>query len=145
MRLWLCPPSRPEQQLALGLVERGAPLDELADVPRRLADDHLDDLAIAQPGAGGERVGDVILEPVVGAQHAGDAALGVVAVGLLELVLGDDQRREPRIDRHRRPQPGDAAADDQHVDEVVRHPLGMKGDEVAGDVGHDMNDGKLGR
>ena len=36
-------------------------------------------------------------------------------------------------DRHgqRRPQPGQSAADDQHVGEEVRHPLGMKRNQVA--------------
>ena len=38
-----------------------------------------------------ERVGDVVVEPVVGIEHAGDAPLGVVAVALAHLVLGDDQ------------------------------------------------------
>ena len=87
MRLWLWPPSRPRSELAFELVERSAPLDQLANVPRRLADDHLDDFAIAQPGAGDERVGDVVFEAVLGVQDAGDAALGVGAVRFLQLVL----------------------------------------------------------
>ena len=37
---------------------------------------------IAQRAAGRERVGDVILEAVLGIEHAGDAPLGVVAVRL---------------------------------------------------------------
>ena len=82
--------------------------------------------------AGDQRVGDVVLEAVFGIDHAGDAALGIGAVGLLHRVLGDHEHREPRIDRHRRPQPGEAAADHQHVDEVVRNPLGMKRHEIAG-------------
>ena len=120
-----------QEQLAVLDVELRAPVDQLLDLLRRFADDHLDDLAVAQPRAGDQRVGDVVLEAVLGIEHAGDAALGVGAVGLLHRVLGDHQHREPRIDLHRRPQPGDAAADDQHVGEVVRNPLGMEGHEVA--------------
>ena len=56
-----------------------------------LADDHLDDLGVAQPLAGRQRVGDVVVEPVLGVEHAGDPSLGVVAVALAHLVLGDDQ------------------------------------------------------
>ena len=76
---------------------------------------------------------DVVLEAIFRIDHAGDAALGVRAVGLLHRVLGDHEHREPRIDFHRGPQPGDAAADHQHVDEVVRNPLGMKRHQIAGD------------
>ena len=86
MRSWLCPPSRPSSSSPFSLVELRAPVDQLADVLGRLADDHLDDLAIAQPGAGDERVVDVVLEAVLGLEHAGDAALGVGAVGLLAVV-----------------------------------------------------------
>ena len=66
-----------------------------------------------------------------GIEHAGDAALGVVAVRLLDRLLGDDQDRELRIDGQRRPQPGQSAADDQHVGEEVRHALGMKRNEIS--------------
>ncbi len=48
----------------------------------RLADDHFDDRAIAQLAARRERVGDVIFKPIFRIDHAGDAALGVVAVRL---------------------------------------------------------------
>ncbi len=103
----------------------------------RLADHHLDDLPIAQRAAGGERVGDVVLEAVLRIEHAGDAALGVVAVRLQQAVLGDHQHGQRRIDRHRRPQARQPAADDQHVGEMVRHPLGVKRNEIAGDVQHE--------
>ena len=98
---------------------------------RPLADDPLDHRRVAQRAAGFERVGHVILEAVVGIEHAGDAALGPVAVRLLDALLGDDDDRQLRIDRHRRPQPGQPAADDQHVGEEVRHVLGMERNEVS--------------
>ena len=49
-------------------------------------------------------------------------------------VLGDHQDRELRVDGQGRPQPGQAAADDQHVGEEMRDVLGMERDEVAGNV-----------
>ena len=94
MRWWLCPPSRPRASCAVCLVEVRAPVDQLVDPLGRFADDHLDDLRVAQPAAGGERVGDVVLEAVLGIEHAGDAPLGVVAVRLSQPVLGDHQHRE---------------------------------------------------
>ena len=86
-------PFAAQGQLAGLFVEAGSPLDQLADARGRLADDHLDDFAIAQRAAGRERVGDVVLEAVLRVQHAGDAPLGIVAVGLLQAFLGDHQHR----------------------------------------------------
>ena len=111
-----------QRELAVLLVELGAPADQLVDLLRRLADDHLDDLAVAQAGAGDERVLDVVLEAVLRRQHAGDAALGVGAVALLDAVLGDDEHVEVRRHLEGGPQPGDAAADDQDVGEPVDGP-----------------------
>ena len=62
----------------------------------RLADDHLDDVAIAQVAAGRQRVGHVVLEAVFRVEHAGDAPLGVVAVRLPQAVLGDHQHATAR-------------------------------------------------
>ena len=72
-----------QRKLARLLIEVRAPVDQFANVLGRFADDHLDDVAIAQIAAGGERVGDVIFEAILGIEHAGDAALGVGAVRLL--------------------------------------------------------------
>ena len=125
------PPSRPSATLAVDLVEVGAPADQLADPLGCLADDHLDDLGVAQPLAGGEGVGDVVVEVVLGVEDAGDPALGVVAVALADLVLGDDQDAELVGDAERRAEAGDAAADDQDVGEVVGQLAGVEADEVA--------------
>ncbi len=77
--------------VAVDLVEMRAPVDQLADPHGCLADDHLDDLGVAEPLAGRQRVGDVVVEPILGVEDPGDAPLGVVAVALADLVLGDDQ------------------------------------------------------
>jgi len=112
--------------------------------PGAFADDHLDNRAVAEAGAGDERVGDVVFELVVGGEDAGDAALGVVAVGLFKFIFGDDERGESAIDGHRRAHACDAAADDEDVDEVVRHSLGVEGREVAWDDGHGLERGDRG-
>ena len=118
-------------EASFGRVEAGAPADELLDPPRGLADHPLHDLGIAERAAGLERVGHVVLEAVFRIDHAGDAALGIGAVGVLQAVLGDDQDREPRIGAQGGANPGQPAADDQHVGKVVRDRLGTERDEVA--------------
>ena len=87
---------------------------------------------VAQRAAGDERVVNVLLEAVVRVHHAGDAALGIAAVRLLDRILRDHQHAQPRIDRIRRPQPRQPAADDQHIGEEVRQLAGVERDEVAG-------------
>ena len=134
--VWLCPPSRPSSSLAIGFaVEDGSPFDQLPNLVGGFADDHLDDFRVAQVRPGNERVGDVVFEAIVRGEHPGDATLGIAAIGFLEPILGDHQRRKLRVDRHRRPQAGDPSADDQHVDKVVRNPLGMERHQVARNYG----------
>ena len=134
MRRWLCPPSRPSISSPSSVSKFVPHSISWRMCSRRFADDHLDDFAIAQIGAGDERVVDMAVEVVLRIEHAGDAALGVRAVRLLHRVLGDHQQRQPRIDLHRRPQAGNAAADDQHIGKVMRNPLGMKRHQVSRNV-----------
>ena len=123
-------PFAAQGDVAVDLVEVRAPVDQLADPVGRLADDHLDDLGVAQPLAGRQRVGDVVVEPVLGIEHAGDAPLGVVAVALADLVLGDDQHAIRLGDAQRSPEARDAAADDQDIGEVMRQLFGVKAHEI---------------
>ena len=120
-----------QHQFAVFAVEVCAPLDQLLDMPRRLADDHFHHVAVAQIGAGRERILDVVVERVLRVEHARDAALCIRAVGLLHRELGNHQERQPRVDFHRGPQAGNPAADNEHVDEVVRNPLGMKRHQIS--------------
>ena len=85
---------------------------ELLDPPRGLADYPLDDFGIAERAAGLQRVGHVVLEAIFRIDHAGDAALGVGAVGVLQAVFGDDQHREPRIGAQGGANPSQPATDD---------------------------------
>src|SRR5262249_37358549 len=73
----------------------------------------------------------VILESVLRRQHASNAALGVAAAALLDAVLGDDQDTEVPGHFARRPQTGDAAADDENVGEQVWRAAGRKRREDA--------------
>ncbi len=94
------------------------------------AHDHLDDLGVAQALAGRQRVGDVVVEPVFGVEHAGNAPLGVVAVAFAHLVLGHDQHAVRLGNAQRGPEAGDAAADDQHVGEMMRQFSRVEAHEI---------------
>ena len=115
-----------EGQVAVLLVELGAPVDELFDLARGLPHHQLDHRPVAQAVAGDEGVFDVVLEPVLRGQHAGDAALGVGTVALGDAVLGDHQHVE--VGRHRQggPQPGQPGPHHQHVGEAMRRPAGVE-------------------
>ena len=131
MRRWLWPPSRVRASSPSFQVELRAEADQVVDLLRGLADDQLDDVAVAQAGAGDERVLDVVLEAVLGGQHAGDAALGVGAVALVDAVLGDDEHVEVGRDFEGGAEPGDAGADDEDVGEQVKACAGVERDEIA--------------
>ena len=77
MRRWLWPPSRVRARWPSSRSKCVPQRIEVVDRLRGVADDQLDDGAVAQAGAGGERVLDVVLEAILGGEHAGDAALGV--------------------------------------------------------------------
>jgi len=124
------PPLAAELQAAVGGVEPRAPGDQFGDPPRRFADDRIDHVLVAQPAAGGERVGHVVVEAVLRIDDARDAALRPLARRRLQIVFRHDGHRQPGIDCQRRPQPGQAAAQDEHVGEAVRHPLGTECDQV---------------
>ena len=100
-------------------VEHGAQRDELVDAAGSLVDEDADGVDVAQPGAGGERVGEVQVGGVrVAGEHRGDAALGPSRGGLIELALGEhaDAQAERVGGPHRGRQAGDAAAEDEEVE-----------------------------
>ena len=78
----------------------------------------------ARPGARLDGVGEVSRGGVVGEERRRDAALRVARAALVECRLGDELDRVARVGRlHGRPEPGDAAADDEHVHHVrLRRP-----------------------
>ena len=97
-------------------VERDAEGDELADAGGSLVDEHAHRVGIAEAGPRGQGVADVVCGAVVVEHHAGDAALGVARVGVLEHVLGHQRDAAAVLDGVEGDgQPGDAAADDDGV------------------------------
>ena len=123
-----------QDQLSGFGIETGSPLNQFANPLRGLAHHHFHNLWIAQPAARANRVLGVSFELVVRIDNAGNASLGVGAGGLLELVFGDQQHGHVRFDSDRRPQPGQPTADNEHVGEEVRDPLGMKWDKITREV-----------
>ena len=99
--------------LALGKLH--AQLDQLRNPRRAFLDDRADGGFLAQAGAGLERVAHVQLEGVLLAGDGGDAALGVVGVGLGAVLLGDDRHAPMRRDLQGEGKPGDAAAEDEKI------------------------------
>ncbi len=72
-------------------------------------------LFIDEPGAGGDRVGEVFFDGIERADRGGDAALCPARVAIVDGALGEDEHRPepPRFEGDE--EPGDAAADDDGV------------------------------
>ena len=100
---------------ALGGVEGDSEFGEAADPVGRFPYENLDGGAVAEAGAGGQGVGQVLLDAVVRAHGGGDAALGVLGVGFLDGALGDDDRAAVPGGEQGGVEPGDARAQDAVV------------------------------
>src|SRR6185436_4412144 len=96
-------------------VEVRAEGDQVADAVGALAHDRLDDVAVAEAGAGDERVLGMRLEAVLRAPDRGDSTLRVLAGALGQAVLRDDHDGPVRRAFERTREPGDAAADDEDL------------------------------
>ena len=123
-------PALPRQlELAVRIaVEGGAESDELVHAGRALVDEHPHGVDVAEPGAGGQRVGQVEVRGVgVAAEHGGHPALRPARGGLLELGLGEDAHPHAvqlrGADGGR--QPGHAGA--QHEQVEIGHQEGLQG------------------
>jgi hypothetical protein len=113
-------------------VELRPHLQQALDRLRPAADDALDRLALGEPAADAQRVGDVRVEAVRGGEDRGESALGVDGVGLAQLRLGDQgDRGSPARRGDRRGAARDAAADDDDVEAVDRHLPEREGHQVA--------------
>ena len=119
------PPSRASASEPVASRSNSTPeRDQLVHAAGALVDEDPHGLLVAQPGAGGQGVGQVQVGRVlVAAEHRGDAALGPAGGRLRQRALGQDaegQRRSARRDGSGEPdrggQPGDAAAQDQDVE-----------------------------
>jgi hypothetical protein len=94
-------------------------LDPLIEQPANVVRAALDDVAhhgaIAQPGAGLERVLDVRFDRVARVEDRRDAALGIERTALAQFALGDDRDGQRLGKPQGETQPGGAAAEDQDV------------------------------
>ena len=90
---------------------RGA--SEVGDLGRPLRADPAPRPDVAEPGAGGERVGEVGARPSRPAVHrGGDAALGAAGAAVLEIALGDQDHGASARRAQGQEAAGGAAADD---------------------------------
>ena len=103
-------PLAAEFQAAIPLIKPRAPGDQFGDPLGCLVNDRLDHVLVAEPSPGGQRVGHVIVEAILGVDDACDPALSPLARRTPQIVLGDHRHRKPRVDRERRPQAGQPAA-----------------------------------
>ena len=88
---------------------------------RAFLDDDAHGFFIADSRAARSGVLDMGFDAVIRLEDGGDAALGVPGVGLFDGVLGEDQDIGPSFAPRRWPPAGrDAAADHQHIGELLR-------------------------
>ena len=122
-------------QLAVGVpVEHRPEGDQVLDPRRPLVDEHPHRIGVAQAGAGGQGVGPVQVGGVgVAAEHRGHAALGPTGGRLVEVALGEHADPQAGIAvggdggrLHRGRKPGDAAAQDQEIEQWVLRPAGCR-------------------
>gem|GEM_PF-5405939 len=100
-------------------------LHDLAHPLGSLRDDRPDNLLIAQPVPGGQRVGHVQVEIVRGRGHRGDPALRVVGIRLGAVLLGDHANApSPPGQAEGEAEAGDPAADDDGVEVEGFHRIG---------------------
>ena len=117
-------------QLPVGLVETSSPVDQFSNSTRSLTDHHFDHLLVAERAARDQGVGNVLFEAILGVNYSGDAPLCKTAVRLLDRVLRDDERRQTRWYRNRRPQTGQPSSNDQHIGKAMRQALRFKRDQI---------------
>ena len=118
-------------------VEHRSQGDELLHPAGSLADEDLDRVHVAQPGAGGQSVSQVEVRRVlVDTQHGGHAALGPAGGRLGQLGLGHQADPEARAPRgpHRGRKPRHPAPDDEDVERrrTARREAGVRHYRAAG-------------
>src|SRR5262249_19752129 len=88
----------PDRDAAIRLAApRTAPVLQAEQFLRRLLDEGLDGILVAQPVAAGDGVVGVLVERVVSADDAGSAALGGDGMAAHRVDLGDDRDAEAGI------------------------------------------------
>jgi hypothetical protein len=138
------PAFEPECQRSVIGGECDPELDELADARRPLAHHHLHDVAVAEPGARRQRVLDVQTRIVVETHHGRHAALGIVGIGVGQLLLGD-KRHAPRpgeVERQGKARHSGADNEKVRLDHAAKIALrGRQTTPPGGTFRHAMNGG----
>ena len=82
-----------EHQFAGFLVKPRTPLNQFANVPRRLTNHEVHNLRFAQSSADGNRILDMVLELVFWIDDARNTTLCIGTSGLLNLLFRDQKNR----------------------------------------------------
>ena len=120
-----------EIKFAVPLIKAGAPGDQLFDSTGRLPDHRIHHLRMAEATAGDQRVGHMVVEAILRINNAGNASLGILTRRFTEIIFGDHRHRQARVDFHRRPQPRQPSAENEHIRETVRHSPWPKRHQIA--------------
>ena len=96
-------------------IETGAPIDQLARIPRPLLAKEVNGALVAEPVARDHRVVGVQFCRVVSADRRGNAALRVLGVALARIRFRDDDNLAGRRQLNCGAKPRDSAADDYDV------------------------------
>ncbi len=111
-----------QRELAgIGAIERGAKLQQILDARRRVARENLDDLGIADAGAGALRIDRVQARRIVLPDRGRDPALGPIGRGAFSQTRLAEHGYARGRELERRDQAGDSGSDDQNV-AVVAFP-----------------------
>ena len=112
-----------ERQLGAVAVKAHAPVDELMDLLRPFLHQHAHGFFAAKPVAGQQRVVQVKRDLVVFAERRGNASLGVLGAGFIQIVLGEHKNAAAPRQLNRRPHPGNSPAENDkiHSAVLVRH------------------------
>ena len=111
------------QNLAVFAGDRGeirAEVDEFPDAIRPLAHQYVHGVFVAQARARLQRILQMETRRVIRGQHPGDAALGIVGVGLRLLFLREDDHSAVVSRLQRGPQSGDSRSDNKCIAVHIR-------------------------
>jgi hypothetical protein len=118
-----------EGEVISDAVEFCAEADEFLNPLGCFVDNEVNDVGVAESFSGGDGIGGMAGEVIERIEDAGDAALGIHAVGLLEDVFGDDDGAEGGVYSEGGADSCDTASEHEDVCEQMWDSFGMKGNE----------------
>ena len=108
-----------ERQLGAVAVKAHAPLDELLDLLRPFLHQHAHGFLTAKSIAGQQRVVQVKRDLVVFAERRGNASLGVLGAGFIQIILGEDKNTAAPRQFNSGPHPGNPPAENDKIHSAV--------------------------